>query len=56
MPTMPERLRRGLAKAWLRGQAIIPHQPLKAGAAYRATVRGKVDGRPFEYTWSFTTA
>jgi uncharacterized protein YkwD len=43
-------------KSWLKGQSIIPHRPLKAGAAYKATVRGKVDGRAFEYTWSFTTA
>jgi uncharacterized protein YkwD len=43
-------------KAWLRGQAIVPHQPLRGGAVYRATVRGKVDGRAFEYGWSFTTA
>jgi uncharacterized protein YkwD len=43
-------------KSWLKGQSIIPHRPLKAGATYRATVRGKVDGKPFEYGWSFTTA
>jgi hypothetical protein len=42
-------------KSWLRGQSIVPRAPLKAGATYRATVRGKVDGRAFEYGWSFTT-
>ena len=34
----------------------ISRTALEAGATYRATVRGKVDGKPFEYGWSFTTA
>jgi hypothetical protein len=42
-------------KAWLRGQSIIPKAPLRAGVTYKATVRGKVDGKSFEYTWSFST-
>jgi uncharacterized protein YkwD len=42
-------------KSWLRGQAIIPKAPLRAGTTYRATVRGKVGGRAFEYSWSFAT-
>jgi uncharacterized protein YkwD len=43
-------------KSWLKGQSIIPHRPLQPGATYKATVRGKIDGKPFEYSWSFTTA
>lgn len=42
-------------KAWLRGQSIVPKAPLKAGTTYRATVRGKVDGKPFEHSWTFAT-
>ena len=43
-------------KSWLKGQSIIPHRPLQPGATYKATVRGKIDGKPFEYSWVFTTA
>lgn len=43
-------------KAWLRGQAMVPKKPLASGSTYRAVVRGTVDGTPFEYSWSFTTA
>jgi uncharacterized protein YkwD len=42
-------------KSWLRGQAIVPKAPLRPGTTYRATVRGRLDGRPFEYGWSFAT-
>jgi uncharacterized protein YkwD len=44
------------SKQWLRGFAIIPKSPLKSGATYRAVLRGTVDGKAFEYSWSFTTA
>jgi hypothetical protein len=42
-------------KPWLRGLAIVPKAPLNHATTYRATLRGTVDGRSFEYAWSFTT-
>ncbi|MBM4436492.1 MAG: hypothetical protein FJ029_04500 [Actinobacteria bacterium] len=41
---------------WRRALALVPHDPLRAGATYRVEVNGTRGGVPFAFSSSFTTA